>query len=220
MRAEPEKILHLLEDRIEPAGPDTSFLNNWQSAGHRGGVELRSAGPVDGVTAGEVHMALANTATDGELVYTASSMAIRDQEAYLSGGDNDLDFLANRGANGIDGLVASGLGAAAETGKPTTIITGDLGFQHDVGSLALANSVSTPARIVVLNNNGGAIFSKLAQKDYMKPEEFEALMTTSEGLNVEAAAALFGINYELVADPSQIPPVSHGISIIEVPVIP
>ncbi|MGK2931738.1 MAG: 2-succinyl-5-enolpyruvyl-6-hydroxy-3-cyclohexene-1-carboxylic-acid synthase [Solirubrobacterales bacterium] len=220
VRAEPEEILHLLEDRVEPAGPDTSFLNNWQSAGHREGEALRSSVSPDRATAGEVHLALANSATGGELVYTASSMAIRDQEAWLDGSETDLDFLANRGANGIDGLVASGLGAGLATGRPTTIITGDLGFQHDVGSLALAASVPTPVRLVVLNNGGGAIFSKLAQKDHMGDEEFETLMTTPGGMDIRAAAALFGIDHRMVTDPAEIPPAGEGVSIVEVPVEP
>ena len=220
VRAEPEELLHLLEDRIEPSGPDSSFLNNWQSAGHREREALRTGDPDDGVTAGDVHIALANSASDGELVYTASSMAIRDQEAHLEGSDTDLEFLANRGANGIDGLIASGFGAALATGKPTTIVTGDLGFQHDVGSLALASSLSTPVRIVVLQNEGGAIFSKLAQKDHMEQGEFEALMTTPGGMSIESAAGLFGIDYRLVTEPGRIPPLDGGTSIIEVPVLP
>ena len=160
-------------------------------------------------------------AGDGELVYAASSMAIRDQEAFLDGGDTDLDFLANRGANGIDGLIASGLGAALAKGKPTTIITGDLGFQHDVGSLALASSVDSPVRIVVLQNNGGAIFSKLPQKDHLEPDEFESLMTTSEGMSIEAAAGLFGLGYERVTDLRSIPDLDGpGTTVIEIPVAP
>lgn len=220
VRAEPEELLHLLEDRIEPAGPDQSFLNDWLSAGRREGEALRSGTGAAGLTAGEVHVALASSAGNGELVYTASSMAIRDQEAWLEASDTDLDFLANRGANGIDGLIASGLGAAAATGRPATIITGDLGFQHDVGSLALAAAISTPVRIVVLDNGGGAIFSKLPQKDHLEPDEFEVLMTTPGGMSIEAAAALFGIPHQRVADPARIPPLTNGVSIIEVPVAP
>lgn len=220
VRAEPEELLHLLEDRIEPAGPDQSFLNDWLSAGRREGETLRSGTGAAGLTAGEVHVALASSAGNGDLVYTASSMAIRDQEAWLEASDTDLDFLANRGANGIDGLIASGLGAAAATGRPATIITGDLGFQHDVGSLALAAAISTPVRIVVLDNGGGAIFSKLPQKDHLEPDEFEVLMTTPGGMSIEAAAALFGIPHQRVADPARIPPLTNGVSIIEVPVAP
>ena len=82
---------------------------------------------------------------DGDLVYTASSMPIRDQEAFLAAGDTDALFLCNRGANGIDGLDLIGIGAAHASGRPTTIVTGDLGLLHDVGGLAALRDVSTPS---------------------------------------------------------------------------
>ena len=81
---------------------------------------------------------------DGDLVYTASSMPIRDQEAFLDPGDADVRFLANRGANGIDGLVSSGIGAAHASGRPTVIVTGDLGLLHDLGGLAALRGVTAP----------------------------------------------------------------------------
>ena len=101
---------------------------------------------------------------DGDLVYTASSMPIRDQEAFLGAGDADVLFLCNRGANGIDGLISSGIGAAHASGRPTTIVTGDLGLLHDIGGLAALRDVSTPVRIVVIDNDGGGIFHFLPQE--------------------------------------------------------
>lgn len=130
---------------------------------------------------------------DGDLVYTASSMAIRDQESFLPPGPEDVLFLANRGANGIDGLLASGFGAAASTARRTLIVTGDLGFQHDVGSLALAGKLN--ARVLVFDSRGGAIFDLLPQRDSMKPGEFERLMTTPGEMDIAAAASLFAIEH-------------------------
>ena len=107
---------------------------------------------------------------DGDLVYTASSMPIRDQEAFLPPGDADVLFLANRGANGIDGLISSGIGAAHASGRPTVIVTGDLGLLHDLGGLAALRDVSVPVRIVVVNNDGGGIFGFLPQAQAMAEE--------------------------------------------------
>ena len=93
--------------------------------------------------------ALGNALSDGDLVYTASSMPIRDQEAFIGGGEADALFLANRGANGIDGLISSGIGAATATGRPTWIVTGDLGLFHDMNALASlrhATGARAPAR--------------------------------------------------------------------------
>ena len=92
-------------------------------------------------------------------------MPIRDQEAFLAAGPADARFLCNRGANGIDGLVSSGIGAAAASGRPTTIVTGDLGLLHDLGGLAALGDVETPVRIVVIDNGGGGIFHFLPQAE-------------------------------------------------------
>jgi 2-succinyl-5-enolpyruvyl-6-hydroxy-3-cyclohexene-1-carboxylate synthase len=120
-------------------------------------------------------------------------MPIRDQEAFLEPSEADALFLCNRGANGIDGLLSSGIGAAHASGRPTTIVTGDLGLLHDVGGLAALRDVSVPVRIVVVNNDGGGIFGFLPQAEALAAEEFEALLTTPRNVDVAKAAALFDL---------------------------
>ena len=101
----------------------------------------------------------------------------------MPAGDADALFLCNRGANGIDGLVSAGIGAARASGRPTVIVTGDLGLLHDIGGLAALRDVSTPVRIVVIDNGGGGIFHFLPQEEAMGKDEFEALLgTTYQGL--------------------------------------
>ena len=114
-------------------------------------------------------------------------MPIRDQEAFLPPSETDALFLCNRGANGIDGLVSSGIGAAHASGRPTTIVTGDLGLLHDIGGLAALRDVSTPVRIVVINNDGGGIFGFLPQAEALPSDEFEALLGTPRGVDVAKA---------------------------------
>ena len=145
------------------------------------------------ITEPGLHFALGHAHADGDLVYTASSMPIRDQEAFLAPSATDALFLCNRGANGIDGLVSSGIGAAHASGRPTTIVTGDLGLLHDIGGLAALRDVSTPVRIVVVNNDGGGIFGFLPQAKTLGAEEFDALLTTPRNVDVAKAAALFGL---------------------------
>jgi 2-succinyl-5-enolpyruvyl-6-hydroxy-3-cyclohexene-1-carboxylate synthase len=145
-----------------------------------------------------LHRALAGAHAGGDLVYTASSMPIRDQEAFLPASDADVTFLCNRGANGIDGLISSGIGAAQASGRPTTILTGDLGLLHDIGGLAALRSVSTPVRIVVINNDGGGIFSFLPQAEALGGEEFEALLGTPQGVDVAKAATLFDLPHRRI----------------------
>jgi 2-succinyl-5-enolpyruvyl-6-hydroxy-3-cyclohexene-1-carboxylate synthase len=163
-----------------------------------------ATGGPDRMTAAVIHRALGLSYRDGDLVYTSSSMAIREQESHLPESDADVLFYSNRGANGIDGVIASGIGAARATGRPTTIVTGELGFQHDLGSLALLGGSPMPVRIVIINDGGGRIFSRLPQKQSMPPEEFEMLMSTPSDLDIEAAAALFSSSFRRVVDPARL----------------
>ncbi len=164
-----------------------------------------------------LQLALGQAYGDGDLVYTASSMPIRDQEAFLPSTAADVTFLCNRGANGIDGLISSGIGAACACDKPTTIVTGDLGLLHDVGGLAALRDVSTPVRIVVIDNDGGGIFHFLPQNDALGSNEFEALLGTPRGLDVGKAAALFGLPHRPLASLRELSStLAAGTGLIEV----
>ncbi|HVS99486.1 MAG TPA: 2-succinyl-5-enolpyruvyl-6-hydroxy-3-cyclohexene-1-carboxylic-acid synthase [Solirubrobacterales bacterium] len=164
-----------------------------------------------------LHLALGHAHQDGDLVYTASSMPIRDQETFLAPGDADVLLLCNRGANGIDGLVSSGIGAAHASGRPTTIVTGELGFLHDIGGLAALRDVTTPVRIVVIDNGGGGIFHFLPQQEALDGDEFEALFGTPRSVSVERAAALFDLPYTHLESLSDLPAVLEaGTGLIEV----
>jgi 2-succinyl-5-enolpyruvyl-6-hydroxy-3-cyclohexene-1-carboxylate synthase len=166
-----------------------------------------------------LHLALGGAHIDGDLVYTASSMPIRDQEAFLPAAATDSRFLCNRGANGIDGLISSGIGAAAASGRPTTILTGDLGLLHDLGGLAALRDVETPVRVVVIDNDGGGIFHFLPQAESLGGEEFEALLGTPRGLEVARAAALFDLPHRRLGSLDELPAaLAAGTGLIEVPV--
>ncbi len=165
-----------------------------------------------------LHRALGHAHRDGDLVYTASSMPIRDQESFLDAESSDALFLGNRGANGIDGLLSSGIGAAAASGRPTTIVTGDLGLLHDLGGLAALRGLDdTPVRIVVIDNDGGGIFHFLPQADALAGDEFEALLGTPRGVSVERAAALFGLPHRRLESLAELPEaLAAGTGLIEV----
>ena len=144
-------------------------------------------------------------------------MPIRDQEAFLPATETDALFLCNRGANGIDGLVSSGIGAAHASGRPTTIVTGDLGLLHDIGGLAALRDVSTPVRIVVIDNDGGGIFHFLPQAEALPSDEFEALLGTPRGVDVAKAADLFGLPHRRLESLDELPDaLAAGTGLIEV----
>jgi 2-succinyl-5-enolpyruvyl-6-hydroxy-3-cyclohexene-1-carboxylate synthase len=145
---------------------------------------------------------LASHLRDGDQVLAASSMPVRDQEAFLPPGRERVRFLSNRGANGIDGLVSTAAGLAAD-GARTWAVLGDLALVHDLGGLALA--ARTPRlRLLVLDNGGGGIFHFLPQADAVSEAEFEALLGTPPGLDLSAAAGLFGLSVATAANPDQL----------------
>ncbi|MBS1843514.1 MAG: 2-succinyl-5-enolpyruvyl-6-hydroxy-3-cyclohexene-1-carboxylic-acid synthase, partial [Actinobacteria bacterium] len=163
-----------------------------------------------------LHLALGRAHSDGDLVFTASSMPIRDQEQFLAPGPADVHFLCNRGANGIDGLISSGIGAAHASSRPTTIVTGELGFLHDIGALAALRDVTNPVRILVIDNGGGGIFHFLPQRTALAADEFEALFGTPRAVSVERAAALFDLPYRRLESLADLPAaLAAGTGLIE-----
>jgi len=217
LRADPTELAsgwaaRLGEDRPPPA----MWIECEQAASAALEAELEA---IDQPTEPGLQVALGAAHRDGDLVYTASSMPIRDQEAFLPSTEADITFLCNRGANGIDGLISSGLGAAHATDRPTTIVTGDLGLLHDLGGLAALRDVEAPVRIVVIDNDGGGIFHFLPQEEALASEEFEALLGTPRGVSAARAADLFGLPYREVADLAQLPEaLDAGTGLIEVKV--
>jgi 2-succinyl-5-enolpyruvyl-6-hydroxy-3-cyclohexene-1-carboxylate synthase len=217
LRADPTELAagwaaRLGEERPRPA----AWLDAERDA--RAAIESELAAIAEPTEAG-LQLALGDLHRDGDLVYTASSMPIRDQEAFLPSTEADIQFLCNRGANGIDGLVSSGIGAAHASGRPTTILTGDLGLLHDIGGLAALGDVSTAVRIVVVNNDGGGIFQRLPQAKALDEDEFEALLGTPQGVDIGSAANLFGLTYHRIDSLSQLPDaLASGTGLIEIPV--
>ena len=109
-------------------------------------------------------------------------------------------MLANRGLNGIDGNVSTALGVAAATGAPTVALVGDLAFLHDLGALVQARRTGLSLTVVVVNNDGGGIFSFLPIA--RSTPHFEALFGTPHGVDLSAAAALAGARFTRAETPS------------------
>ncbi|MDX6601063.1 MAG: 2-succinyl-5-enolpyruvyl-6-hydroxy-3-cyclohexene-carboxylate synthase [Solirubrobacterales bacterium] len=203
LRADPTELTAGWAVRVEKEErpPPQRWLDADSAA--RGAIESELVG--DEVSEPAMHFALGHAHRDGDLVYTASSMPIRDQEAFLPSTSADATFLCNRGANGIDGLISSGIGAAHASGRPTTIVSGDLGLLHDLGGLAALRDVTTPVRIVIIDNDGGGIFGFLPQAQALPGEDFEALLGTPRGIDVARTAELFDLPHRRLETPAELP---------------
>jgi 2-succinyl-5-enolpyruvyl-6-hydroxy-3-cyclohexene-1-carboxylate synthase len=135
--------------------------------------------------------------SDGGLLVVSSSMPVRDLEWYAPARDG-VDVLSNRGANGIDGVVSTAVGAAL-TGAPTALLIGDVAFLHDTNGLLGLVAREVNLVIVVVDNDGGGIFSFLPQHDELDASTFEQLFGTPHGVDLCALAAAHGVPAERVA---------------------
>jgi 2-succinyl-5-enolpyruvyl-6-hydroxy-3-cyclohexene-1-carboxylate synthase len=127
------------------------------------------------------------------LLYVASSMPVRHLDQFAPPRQAGLQVFANRGASGIDGTIASALGAAAATERPLVLVIGDLAFYHDLNSLLALRRCAVKATIVLINNNGGGIFHRLPIARFDPP--FTDLFVTPHGLNFEPVVRMFGAAY-------------------------
>jgi 2-succinyl-5-enolpyruvyl-6-hydroxy-3-cyclohexene-1-carboxylate synthase len=220
VRADPAAVATGIASRIKSAGAAGAAIH-WTARWLRAG-ELAAAAIEGALVGGEpsepaLHRRLADLYANGDVVYTASSMPIRDQEAFLPTAPAAATFLCNRGANGIDGLISSGAGAAIASGRPTWIVTGDLGLVHDSAGLGQLAGASEPVRVVVANNDGGGIFEFLPQAEIVDREEFEALFATPSGVEPADLAAAHRLPHTLVENLDQLEEATaQGTGIIEV----
>ena len=182
----------------------TTWLDSWQAAesaaqaalGERLGDPVTNRHGRSTWKAGWTEPALARrlfAALPGDVtLMVSSSMPIRDVEAYGAPRPDPPRVLANRGANGIDGVVSTALGVALATG-PTVALVGDLAFFHDVSALLRAVGSDAPCTVVVADNGGGGVFSFLPPATVLDAESFETLFGTPQAPDVGKVAAGFGI---------------------------
>ena len=138
----------------------------------------------------------------GARLVLGSSMPIRDVDAFAAAPSGAVRVLSNRGLNGIDGNLSTALGVAAASGAPTVALVGDLAFLHDLGALVHARRAGLPLTVVVVNNDGGGIFSFLPIAG--STPRFEALFGTPHGTDLSAAAALGDARFTRAETPGEL----------------
>jgi 2-succinyl-5-enolpyruvyl-6-hydroxy-3-cyclohexene-1-carboxylate synthase len=191
LAAPPDAVCHAIV-AAEPAPAPSGWADAWAAA------EGAAQKAVDGVLAAhpeatEPGVARAVTSALGaaDTLVVASSMPIRDVEWYGNPAAS-CRVVANRGANGIDGAVSTALGVACGSSGRTVALLGDLAFLHDSGGLLWSRRRGVGCCFVVVDNDGGGIFSFLPQAQ-LATDQFERLWGTPHGVDLAALAAVHGI---------------------------
>lgn len=165
------------------------WMTDWRDADRR--AEAAIGEYLDGRALTEPGTArvLGERLPDGVELVVASSMPVRDLEWY---GGRSARAHANRGANGIDGVLSTALGVALG-GRPAVAWVGDIAFLHDSNALIALAERGADLRIVVADNRGGGIFSFLPQASALEAERFEQLFGTPHATDIQALAAAHGV---------------------------
>ncbi|MEU0569192.1 2-succinyl-5-enolpyruvyl-6-hydroxy-3-cyclohexene-1-carboxylic-acid synthase [Nonomuraea sp. NPDC005983] len=193
---------------IPVASGDDSWLHAWRQADQAARAALDAVLDASGTSEPRLARDLVDALPNGALLFCGSSMPIRDLDQAMRP-RRGIRLLANRGASGIDGLVSTAMGAALAHNGPSYALLGDLSFLHDQNGLILGPREPRPDLcLVVVNNDGGGIFSLLPQAGLRDP--FERVFGTPHGVDLGYAVAATGTPYALVEDLSDLPKSMRG----------
>ena len=163
-----------------------------------------------------VWAALADSLPEAATVWVSSSMPIRDVETFFPSVANPIRFLANRGANGIDGVVSAAAGAALSAGGRAWLLTGELAVLHDIGGLLAAARAGAELTVVCANNGGGNIFDFLPLAQHGAGATFEEHVITPSGVDFAQVAALAGMEHRTAATPDEVRAAAADPGFVEV----
>jgi 2-succinyl-5-enolpyruvyl-6-hydroxy-3-cyclohexene-1-carboxylate synthase len=175
----------------------TEFLEKWQEMNELTKANMALIKDSQMLSEGRLFYQIAEMLPEEATLFVGNSMPIRDLDSFFLNNHKSIKVMANRGANGIDGTVSTALGSALYS-QPLYLVLGDLTFFHDLNGMIAAKLYGIDIRIIVVNNNGGGIFSFLPQAQH--PKSFELLFGTPLNLEFEHAVRMFNGNYTKVKD--------------------
>ena len=183
------------------AGParSTTWTDSWRRADEEAGRVVAAELESDNSELAATRSLLDALGASDEpaCLVVSNSMPIRDLDVVMHAAGARVDVVANRGANGIDGVIATGAGIAEASGRPTVLLVGDVAAVHDIGGLAAAARLDLDnLTVVLIDNDGGGIFAFLPIADRIDQASFSELFLTPHGTDLAAVGAALG--YEVV----------------------
>jgi len=173
------------------------YLHKWMDMNELTKKELKQTAKIQEISEAKLFHSLGELIPDDAVLFVGNSMPIRDLDTFFHKQTKKVTIIANRGANGIDGTISTALGVAVIK-QPLFLIVGDLTFFHDLNGLILSQLHNLPITILLINNNGGGIFSFLPQVEL--PRHFELLFGTPLNIEFNHAVEMYKGQYELVED--------------------
>ena len=198
---------------MRPERPDPEWLASWLEAD---GLVPDALAQAPDPFEPKAYAALVRTLPEGAIVWSSSSMPVREVEAFFPRTSKQIRFLSNRGANGIDGVVASAAGACLVTRAPTWLLIGEVALLHDVGGLLAARRAGVQLTVVCINNGGGGIFDFLPLPDHADPVLYEHHVATPTGIDLAKLAALADMDHRFASTPDEVARAASTPGLVEV----
>lgn len=191
----------LNEIELSHVATELAYIEFWKTADLLAADVIAKYGQTAGDEGAYVQLML-ESLVEGSDIFVSSSMPIRDIDTFLPVMNQDIQVFANRGANGIDGVTSTALGFSNGRGnRQTYLLIGDLAFLHDANAFIASRYQQCDVTVVVLNNDGGGIFSYLPQAKV--EAHYEELFGTPTALTFEQVASMYEMEYVKVTSKEQ-----------------
>lgn len=219
LASDPAALLGAAVDQMAPAGD--SWAAAWVEAAVGSWDRVEALLDESGLLEPLLATTLLRALPPEVAVYVSSSMPVRDVTSFWPPDAPPRQMLVNRGANGIDGVVSSALGAALASAQPVAALVGDVALLHDIGGLLAAAQSGADLTVVVPNNDGGGIFSLLPVAEGGSDVYFDELFHTPHGVRLDELVRGLGVNYcraETNEELADAVVKAAGVTVVEVPI--
>jgi 2-succinyl-5-enolpyruvyl-6-hydroxy-3-cyclohexene-1-carboxylate synthase len=177
---------------------ETEWISNWKRCEVQARAALdKSFSEQASLTEPLCAVTVSEAVAVGTNIVVSSSMPVRDLEWFAPARDGVRVF-SNRGVNGIDGVVSTAVGIGLSAKMPTALLIGDIALLHDSNGLLNLNRRDVQLKIIVVDNEGGGIFSFLPQAEAMEGAQFEQLFGTPHSVDFESLAKAHGLPFTWV----------------------